>query len=56
MVGRSSVDAKRVVAVDGVSREHVGLSVDGGELSTKDLGRCTGATLNGRHWCMPIRG
>ncbi len=46
MIGRSSGNAKRVVTVDGTSREHARLRAAGCEPTTKDLDRCSGATLD----------
>lgn len=46
MIGRASVDAKREVAVDGVSREHARLRVDSGEQPIEDPGHCSGTTLD----------
>ena len=47
IIGRSSADAKYVIAVDSVSRHHARLKVDGGELTIEDLGSMNGTTLDG---------
>lgn len=49
MVGRSSVDAKHVVTVGGGSREHAGLRVGDGRLTSKDASRCSGSPLDGEN-------
>ena len=47
IIGRSSADAKYVIAVDTVSRHHARLRVDGSELTIKYLGSMNGTTLDG---------
>ena len=43
VIGRSPFGAKRVIPFGGVSQEHTRPRVDSGELTTEDLGRCSGA-------------
>ena len=46
VIGRSSVDARFVIAVDIDSREHARIRVDGGEQTIADLGRFTDMPLD----------
>ena len=49
VIERSTGDSKHVITVDTVSSEHLRLSVDRGELTTKDLERCSGSPLDGEN-------
>ena len=50
VIERSTGDSKHVIAVGSVSRAHTRRMADSGELTTVDLDRCSGTTLDRSSW------